>query len=369
MKRTFCIVLALTVFAFAGWGQSQASLDALLQPLGDDIQTLMTGLGKDIAPQLLQGALAQDIVGEAAFKGGFPHGTVVVPALGAGFGNGIATVLNGDSGATWKFTLPMPSLLDQAMGGTDTWTASRKIFPYPAMAVGLGFGIAKGYDVIVSGIVLPQSLTSKIVSLAPSSVGDLSPEFSVASVVVKLRKTLTRDGPGLPAMSIGLGGAYGKIHVGAQIDLDKLNGQVDLGTNVGKLNMVGPLSFDTNLFALGLEFAISKRFLIFTPFASVGVWYRHAVVNSVIDLTATITPPSASGLLPSSVTIDSSPTATSDGFDGRLAAGLELNLFVAILHFGASLDLIDPLVNIQKFSLTGMAANGLSVNCGLRFQF
>jgi hypothetical protein len=331
-----------------------------MQPLSEDMSALMTSIGTDIAPQLLQATLAGDIVGDAAFAGDFPHGTITIPALGVDFGNGIATVLN-DSSHDWKFVSPMPTLIQNVVGSSDPYQASRQIFPYPNLSFGAGFAITKGYEVLVSGIYIPQALTNAVSNMS-SSASSVDPTFSATNIVVKLRKVLFYDKGGFPAMSLALGGAYGKVDFGANVNLN---------TNIGgtqTLNLNGPASFDASVYGVGLEFAISKRLPVITPFANVGVWYQHAVVSSNINMNATITD-SSSTSPPAQSQITSSPTATTDGIDGRIGGGIELRLFALIFHLSAALDMNNPLIDIHNFSLTGIAANELSISTGLRFSF
>ena len=360
MKRALCLTVLLAALSAGAFAQS--NLDSVIQPLNGDITALMTSIGSDIAPQLLQATLAGDIVGEAAFAGDFPHGSITLPAIGADFGNGIATVLN-DSSHAWNFVSPMPTLIQNAVGSSDAYKASHQIFPYPNLSFGVGFGIAQGFELLASGIYIPQALTSPLFGSLSSGSTISGVNFSATSIVVKLRKVLFYDRGGFPAMSLALGGAYGKVDLGASVNLDQNIG----GTE--NLNLVGPATFDTQVYGVGLEFAISKRLPVITPFANVGVWYRHAIVTSDINMNATISDTSNSSLTPVSTAITSNPTATDDGVDARLGGGLEIRIFAVILHLSASLDMENPLLNIQSLSLTGIAANDLSLSAGLRFEF
>lgn len=366
MNRALSLTIILATFSLGAWGQTP--LGEVLSPLNDDIAALLGSIGSDLTPQLLQTTLAGDIVGEAAFKGGFPHGSISIPAIGVGLGNGIATVLN-DGARTWAFTpSPLPTIIQTAIGGTsDAYKATRQVFPYPVIALGAGFGITRSIEVLVNGMYWPQGLTGAVVGLLPSNVATMDPTFSASSVVVKVRKVLLHDVGGYPAISIALGGVYGKIDLGANINLADLSGgPIDL-SGIGTLNIVGPMSFEATVLGAGLEFAISKRLPVITPFAKVGVWYRHAVVTSTTDLTATIV--ATDGTSSVSQKIQASPEAVDEGIYGRVAAGLEIRIWAFIIHFSAALDLENPLVDIKSFTLTGIAANGLSLSTGFRLSF
>lgn len=371
MKKAATAFFILSACAAGLCAQSHPTLDAMLQPLSTDIAALVGSIDSDIAPQLLPAALAGDIVGEAAFAGDFPHGTVILPSIGVTFGNGLATVLN-DTSHNWQFTMKMPDLVQNALGGSgsDLYSASRQIFPYPTIQGGVGFGVTKGIEILANGLFIPQALTNTLVSAAGSSkVNSLSPQFSAATIELRVRKVLFYDSSSYPAMSLSLGGVYGDTKLGASVNLASLqnNSGIDLG-GIGTLNLTTntPILFDAQVFGMGLDFAISKRFPVITPFASTGLWYRHAVVSTTGDLTATITP--ATGA-PATEDIAISSTKTDDAIAGRIGAGFELHFWAFVLHFGANLDLENPLVDIQKFSLTGIAANGLSINTGIRWAF
>ena len=384
MKRTLCVWITIAAIASGAWAQSsQGSLQALIGPLQTDLESLMSSMGRDIAPELLQTALAGDIVGEAAFKGNFPHGslTLPIPAIGLSLGNGIATALN-DSSYPWQFVVPLgPSssssgLIDTTLPKTgivrDIYQASRQVAPYPSFAFGFGFAPFRDIEVLASGFYLPQVATDWIVGLASSpTITALKPQLSTTSVLLKVRKVFFRDSGGFPAMSLALGGLYSDLNLGASVDLASLNGDkaIDL-TGIGTLNLAGPLAFNTSVYGGGLEFAISKRIPLITPFAKVGVWYRHSVVRSTLDFNATIAPtgstdPSNNVIQP----ITTSSTATDDAIDANIGAGLEFRIFAMIVHLQANLDLENPLIDIRELSLTGIAANGFSANIGLRWAF
>jgi hypothetical protein len=375
MKRAFCVWFVITAIASGTWAQSsRGSLQNLLDPLQGDLENLLSSIGQDIAPELLQTTLAGDIVGEAAFKGDFPHCSITfpIPAVGVSLGNGIATVLN-DSSYPWEFVLHVNDLVNDNLPETgttrDLYQASRQVFPYPSFAFGFGFSPFRDIEVLTSGFYLPQALSDKLIGLASSStIDDLAPEFSTASVLVKVRKVFFRDQHGFPAMSFGLGGFYSNLNLGATVDVAKLNDGEGIDIGSGTLNLNGTVGSKTSLYGGGMEFAISKHLLFLTPFAKVGVWYRHASVSSTLDLDATITPTDA-GSTGGEQRIQTSTEAIDEGIDAQVCAGLELRLFFLIVHLQANLYLEDPLVDIGALSLTDIAAKGLSANLGIRLAF
>jgi hypothetical protein len=362
-KATLSIVLAL--FSIGVWADS-AALNSMLDPLTGQINALVGSVESDVAPQLLQIALSNDIVGEAALSGNFPHGSLTVSSLSVSFGHGLGTVL---SNGTYDFsgnTINLQSII-QNNAPSNLYTASQQVFPYPSFSGGIGFGIVNDFEILASGYIIPQSLTDLLVNkvgASYSSVSSLDPQFSTSNLLVKVRKVLFHDTASHPAMSLALGAVYGQTTFGVgDFDLSKL-GDVDLGSGT-TLNLTGPASFTTQVFGTGLEFAVSKRLPLITPFANAGIWYRHAVASSDVNLLATI----SDGTNTATKTIQISPSYTDDAIAGRLGAGFELRLWAVILHLSAHLDLENPLIYIKSFSLTDIALNGLSINTGLRINW
>jgi hypothetical protein len=379
MKRAMSVALLVAAFAAGSGAQARSSLlDDQLSYLTEDLTAIVGSIGSDIAPQLLSTALAGDIVGEAAFKGDFPHGCFILPAVGISLGQGFATALNSDSGYDWKFELlSIPSLIDTTIAGmnnstvSDIYAASRKIFPYPSAAVGFGFGLSRDWEFLVNGFFIPQQITDNLLAMVSSStVSALSPTFSTASVEFKIRKVFFRDTRSYPAMSLALGGVYSQLSLGASVDLAELLGkEIELSGTTLNLASTEPISFSTMVYGAGLEFAVSKRLPLITPFARAGLWYRHAVVSTSMNLDATIITTEDGVTKTATTKIAISPTATDDAIDARLGAGLELRFFAILFHLSANLDLESPLVEISSLSLTGISTNGLSINTGIRWAF
>jgi hypothetical protein len=350
--------MTIILIVLAGGASAQISL----APLNDDFGVLMTSVGRDIAPQLLQTVLGGDIVGEAAFKGNGLIGNFTLVATGADIGNGIASVL-GNASQNWKFTLAMPELMKQALG-TSAYDASRNVFPYPILALGFGFAPVRDYEVLVNGFYLPQAALDAAVGLVPTAK-KLSPTLSMGSIVVKVRKVLFKDSGGFPAMSIALGGAYGAFSMGAQVaTLSDFGSKVDIGGG-SLLDLAGKFGVDTKVYGAGMEFHISKRLPLITPFAKLGLWYRDAVVTSNTNLTATLTPTVGSPIVQQIV---SNPREEDKAIAAIATTGLEIRLFMVIIHFSASLDLENPLINVRSFNTSDMAINGLAFRTGLRLS-
>jgi hypothetical protein len=371
MNRLSAVILVFFLGASTLIAQTNPMIDGLIDPLTSDLSALAGGLCEDLTPVLIQPALAGDTVGAAAFDGDFPHGTVILPVLGVTLGNGIATVLHDDS-HNWEFVTPIPKMITTALADAPDvkryYDMTGKAFPYPALSAGLGFGITKDIEFLFSGMYFPQSLTEAIVNTAnSSSVSSLKPQFSTGNLVVKVRKVFFRDKGMWPAMSVSLGGAFGSTTLGADIDLKQLFGgkEVEL-SNIGTLNLTGPVSFTTGTFGFGLDFAVSKQFLVFVPFARTGVWYNHSTASSKFDLNAdfTTTDTTTGNTTVTTKKIPVSGSKTSDTVAGRLGGGFELRLGPVVYHLSADLDLASPIVNIGETEY-----DGLTLKTGFRVAF
>ena len=368
MERKATLSLVLALFSIGVWGADSAALNSMLDPLTGQINAIVGSVESDVAPQLLQIALSNDAVGEAALSGDFPHGSLTVASLSVSFGHGLGTVLGN---GTYNFSgnaINLQSII-QNNAPSNLYTASQQVFPYPSFSGGIGFGIVNDFEILANGYIIPQSLTDSLDNMAGSTIGSLDPQFSASNLLVKVRKVFFRDTASHPAMSLALGAVYAQTTLGVgDFDLSKLAGNLDLGSGT-TLNITGPASLTTQVFGTGLEFAVSKRLPLITPFANAGIWYRHAVASSDVNLVATVSNTTTNPATTATKTIQISPSYTDDAIDGRLGAGFELRLWAVILDFGAHLDLENPLIYIKSFSLTDIALNGLSINTGLRINW
>jgi hypothetical protein len=365
MNKALGLTVILMCLALGTWAEDLIQTD--MGRLSDDLGVLFQSISSDIAPQLLQATLSGDIVGEAAFKGDFPHGTLVLPGIGVGFGNGLGTVLNNDTPDKWQL-VDLSQLVQNNVGsggGSDLYNASRQIFPYPALSFGLGFGTVKGIEVLAEGFYWPQSLSNAIVGYLPSNwnVSGMNPEFTATSLLFKVRKVLMYDAGPYPAMSIGLGELYGNFKMGMGLNFSN-----DFGANE-TMNISGQMALETTVLGTGLEFDISKRLPVITPFGSFGLWYRYAKASTgSADGSPLLLSITESGTQ-ESVTFSNTFTSVDQGLDARVSGGFEIRLWALILHLSAAFDLEKPLLDIQSFSLTGISANGFSISTGIRWAF
>lgn len=285
------------------------------------------------------------------------------------FGHGIASVL--DSGARdWEFTIsPLPSLVSSALTGSGSgqsfYDASRQIFPYPSTSFGLAFGTVQGIEVLANGFYWPQSLTKSIVDNI-SGLSSADPQFSATSFIVKVRKVLMHDVGPYPAMSLGLGGVYGDVKLGAGINFSN---QISIAGTSEDMSIDGHLALETQVFGTGLEFDISKRLPVITPFANLGLWYRYAEVSMAPDASDPLTLSIGNGSTSDSIPIGASFSAVDQGVDARVGAGLEIRIWAVILHLSAAFDLEEPMLDISSLSLTGISANEFSLSTGIRYAF
>ena len=363
-QRGIFVFFFLCICACSVLAEDAAIIDALLDPLTDDLSALVGNICEDTAPGLFQTAMAGDVVGSAALDGDFPHGTVVLPSIGLSLGNGIATILNDDS-YDWQFMTKLSSYIENQVGTNDIYKLSRSLFPYPAISAGIGFGITRDIEVLGNGMLFPQSLTNAIVNTVNADkVNKLDPEFSTGIIELKVRKVFFHDKGAFPAMSFALGGVYGYTKIGATVNLEDL---LDSGINfgdIGTVNLSGPMAIDAKVYGVGMEFAVSKQFAVFVPFVRSGVWYRHSTVSTDFDFDATVTDSDGSELTTKKITV--SPSATHDTVAGRIGTGLELRLKKVVFHLSTDLDLADLLID---FSSSEPAIEGVVLKAGMRIAF
>jgi hypothetical protein len=371
-KRALFIFLAVLIFLGA---QASAQL-VNLEPLNQDFQTLMNSIGHDVVPHMQQMVLAGDIVGEASF-GNFPHFGIVLPGVGVTFGNGIATALSDPDPDLWKFNLlPFPTLIASALGSDqttkDVFNFAQGAFPYPSVRVGFGIGLGGGFEVLLNGMYLPQSLVDAGLNLIETSatgpIHTLAPQVSVIDAGGVLRKVLIKDkGLFRPSVSIGAGYNYASFRLGANISslYDLTKSKIEI-PGLGNLDLTGKIDIKADVNSAGIDFHVSKRLLIFTPYMKFATWYQQSTYDALTAFKATVT----SGTTKiTEQTLQAHPQYTVKSISTFLTGGLEVKLLFIILNASVTLDMENPIVDVKELSLSGVKGlNGISVNTGLRIQ-
>jgi hypothetical protein len=231
------------------------------------------------------------------------------------------------------------------------------IFPYPMLKLGAGFAIGKGFDVILSGIYMPEILTDSGLTFAGDAISGLDITLKTLNVGATVRKLILADKGSMPALSLGVLYNYGSFTLGiGKMSLAALaDGSVDVGGFA--LDMTGKMGFETSVHNVGLELHASKRLLFFTPYAKLSGVYQYAVTTGTTDLIATV------GSVETAIVTDAKETIA----NFSTLATLGFNLF--FFNFNAVIDIARAQLDISDFSLTGISGQGIALNAGISIRF
>jgi len=348
MKRMIVVVL------LAGMLVSVASAQDL-NGFAHDFEALITGITRDVAPNLQMAALSGTIVADASID----TFMLFLPGVGVTMSGGLGTMMEPDA-HEWS-TIPLPEVIDAVVDDADTSTLMQTleygIFPYPMLKLGAGFAIGNGFDVILSGIYMPKILTDFGLTFAGEAISGLDMTLETLNVGATVRKLILADKGSMPALSLGALYNYGSFTLGIDdMSLAALaGGSVDVGGF--ELDMTGTMGFETSVHNVGLELHASKRLLFFTPYAKLSGIYQYAVTMGTTDLTATVGAANTAIVANASETIANFSTLATLGF----------NLF--FFNFNAVIDIARAQLDISDFSLTGITVQGISLNAGISIRF
>jgi hypothetical protein len=366
IKKT--VVVALATLALTV-GQAYAGL-VDISAFSDDLQVVLNGVARDVAPTLQLGALSGDLMGDASID----HFNLSILSVSATASNGIGRVLAPNNGIGWKFPIHLDNLVNDNLKDNNFFES---VMAYPSLKT--GFGIALGtWDFQLSGMYFPQALTDTAVGLIPGDSGTkvkkLSPSFSFGNFGLKVRKTLIEDSGFIgivPALSLGMG--YTLTYFDLGMDLQSLDslGQSRVKVVDGSyLDMNGKLDFKTLSHNFTIDLQASKHLLIFTPFIKLSGAYQLSNFKADANLTAHVYT-TDTGFLEGQdpVAIITSPEATVSRFAFLTTTGLDINLILVNVDVNVVADMGRAMLNVHEISLKGIDANAFSVNAGLRFSF
>jgi len=348
MKRMIVVVLLAGMLVSVAGAQD-------LNGFADDFEALVTGITRDVAPNLQMAALSGTIVADASID----TFMLFLPGVGVTMSGGLGTIM--EPGAhTWS-TISLPSVIDAVVTDAGTKdllkTLEYGIFPYPMLKLGAGFAIGKGFDVIVSGMYLPAALTDFGLGFAGDAISGLGITLETLNIGATVRKVILKDSGPMPALSLGALYNYGSFTFGvASMSLAALaDGGVDVGGMT--LDLTGTMGFETSVHNFGLELHASKRLLFFTPYAKLSGIYQYAVTNGTTNLLAKV------GTVETPIVTDASETIA----NFSTLATLGFTLFV--LNVNVVIDLAQAQFDAGDYTLASLSGQGISLNAGICIKF
>lgn len=385
-KRVGPVLLLLLVATF-GFGQT-----INLGELNADIQTLFTSIGRDVSPSLHQMAVSGfDSVGEARLSG-WTRFYLTPLSVGISSFNGIAKVLASDNPDDWQFTLvSIPDLIKDSAAAEQTAAnaydmLTTKFMFLPSFRLGFGFPLPWDLELLVNGFYTPPALIDWGLNLAMSSLPNnkidlkaLQAHIDMFTLGGTVRKIILNDNNDFwrPALSIGASYVYSSTSLGADnFSLDAVGVEVgpDQTGGMGTLAMSGKLGFQASTQAVGAVVHVSKNLLwFFTPFAKAAAYYHISDYQSTFQVHAIVDPQEPTGIPNDPANnieenLDSPVKLVSQDVSIILSGGFELKIPLLVLFFAASLDMEQPIIDIQSFAINGFALNGVAANIGIRLQ-
>lgn len=387
MKKLWLLIIAMFLLA-ASMVHSQALIN--LAPFSRDLNRFFGGIGEQVTNNFHQTAFASDIIG-TAHLGNFPHFTLSFLSVGVTLGPGIAETLNPDvvPPDEWEFSLfPLSGLTDTLMAdneeGQDYIDIATNLFAYPSLSFAVGFGVVRDVDIIVRGFYLPSSFMGFIGD--QTGVKELDyVQVEGMNIGGKIRKTFIRDQGWRPAFSIGLGYIYSYLRLGIDDITEFLPETLELAEGQ-EMALSGNVSYDSNVHTFGMDFHFSKNLFVITPFFKISPYFHITNFTLSTELNADLVVDgneTSLGNIKAGATTDYSLSGEksyayiSDNVDLSLlfTPGLEINLFVLILHASMTINLESPVLNISEIGsineITDIAAlrfNGIGANIGFRLQ-
>ncbi len=240
MKRIVAAFVLLSVLAISIEAQD-------LNGFANDFEALMVGVTRDAAPNLQISALSGNIIGDADLD----RFTFFFPSVGITVTDGIAPIL--ETGAyPWEFMLEMPAIINTAVGDDAEMKENIKalesrFFPLMSMKMGFGIPLPSDMDLIVTGMYIPPAVTEALLKQAGEDIASQGIGFSTLNFGVEVRKTLLKDGKGIPALSLGGLYNFGAFNLEvSDLSLAKLtDGGVDVSGQTLDLN--GLMEYKTSI--------------------------------------------------------------------------------------------------------------------------
>jgi hypothetical protein len=374
-KLVILLFILFTCVSVSAQSDSDAGI-LPLDKLGPDLSTLFGGMGDEILVHMNQISLAGTTIGKAEL-GNFPHFSWSILGLGVSVFDGIGSVMRNPN-TIWQFeALPIPSLVETNVGGisgvSDIYDATKYLFGLPAIHGGLGMGVIYGFEVFASGFYVSNEMVDSIAgafgAALPAEIAPL--DLEMANVNIKVRKVLLSEQRIQPALSVSLGYDHSSTKIGYSISsLDMfLDEPIDLlGT---ELDIRGDFMLNGTTNAFGVDLHLSKTLIyLFTPFIKLSTWYHASSYAVSAKLVASQTTPGATEPTREE-TLDVAASGERQDVSVYVTGGLDINLFVLILHVSLGIDLQGAALAIGDAfsgSFENTNVNNVNLNIGLRLE-
>lgn len=256
--KTLVTALLLLALALAG-----AHAQTPVEILAGDLSDFLLETGREVTPHMQTSAITSLEAGSAQI-GNFPRMYLSL-GLGAMFTDGIANVVDAE------YTIDVEGILEEEAGGNDVYELVRDFLPLPVVRVVYGVGLAEGFEANLQLMTIPSALTD--------SAGVSGVNAGLTNVGGRLRKTILQDGPGVPALSLGVGYIYSSFNLG--FDLIELE-SVDVGDTEITIGD-GEISYELVSNSAGVDVRISEQLGPIIPYIGLASWYQWSQFEGGVD--------------------------------------------------------------------------------------
>lgn len=249
------LLLACALTPLAG----QSAIDTLAADLSD----FLLQTGRELTPQMQSAAITSLEAGSAEI-GSFPRMYFSL-GLGALFTDGLSDVIDGD------YTIDVEGILEDQVGGNDAYDLIRGFLPLPVLRVTYGVGLVAGFEASVQLMTIPSALTD--------TAGVSGVTAGLTNVGARLRRVVLPDGPGVPAISVGVGYVYSSFNLGYElVELEN----VDVGgTQITVTG--GEVSYELVTNSAGVDVRVSEPVGPIVPYLVLSSWYQWSSFDGGID--------------------------------------------------------------------------------------
>ncbi|MFW6250550.1 MAG: hypothetical protein ACOC47_05535 [Alkalispirochaetaceae bacterium] len=259
--RLTLMVLLLFVLALPSLS-AQSAIDTLASDLSD----FLLETGRTLTPQMQSAAITSLEAGSAEI-GGFP-GMYFSLGVGALFTDGLADVIDGD------YTIDVEGILEDQVEGNDVYDLIRGFLPLPVLRVTYGVGLFEDLEASVQLMTIPSALTD--------TAGVSGVSAGLTNIGGRVRKVVVSDGPGVPAVSLGVGYVFSSFNLG--YELEELE-NVDVGET--QITVTGgEVSYELVTNSAGIDVRVSERVGPIVPYLAVSSWYQWSSFDGGIEALA-----------------------------------------------------------------------------------
>lgn len=342
-KRGQYVITLMVVLGALALPAGVVAQNAVTQ-LSADLEYFFQELGRELVPNLQTAAVMNHDLGSAQL-GDFPRMHFSLSAGATLDRRGVLGFTKEEFRDNYENYGVFSNLFEEIglEEGGDIRDITDNYLPLPSIRMGIGVGLARGWELSVQAGLIPQAATDFALGFADSSEDDdfdiSSIKASITTVGTRVRKVLVQQERGLPAISVGAGYIYSGINM--RVPLEGLDLELD---DNASLALEGNMDFIVHTHSFGLDVRASRRFLrVFYPFIGVASYYQFTDYTAgATGFAGTIVIDGNDSRVEPAITPASEQTF--HGFNTMLSTGFDMKLaiFNLFLHGNYALNTRAP---------------------------